>query len=429
MTGGNDKEAAISSREPVVSKDQKDMSSTVQATVTTDNTEPRTDLKMASETGAKTEELNTKTDAEKTLSDTNEKPSTVKVAQPIVDKVDSLTQLKEGKSDTRTTSTINPTSAIASAVASSTSLPSSKGPVPPIGINAAISGVKQVETAEKSQASKSVSSTAYNGQTSKESNGKNHTQISTASSANKDTQPLVITSQIDQIPQNVLTLLQTFGPLTLNEISYNLPTPSPSIPAILDVMIVLGVIHFQDGLYYFHNGEIRGESIYPNEIIGLIQDTQNEIDETKDRIEMLKQELNKDVDMNQRARSTREFLKKLVGKYDDIRGDPVYSTALKTLNVDLGMKRKMVAAESAKKKLMKKQRIESSQISTKAPNSKPPTPTPGKETVNKQQPIVSDAISKAQNVMTGTGTPMSTTLSTESTAKPSASSTMSALKK
>ena len=425
MPGGSDKEAAVSNREPVVSKDQqkKETSSTVQVTATIDNTKPRTEVKIATlETGTKSEELNTKIDTEKTLSGTNEKPSTVKGTQPIID----------SKSDTTTTSNITPTSAIASAVSlakieSSTNLPSSKGPVPPVGVNAAISGVKQVETAEKSQASKTVSSTAYNGPTSKETNGKNPAQISTASSTNTDTHSLVLTSQIDQIPQNVLTLLQTFGPLTLNEISYNLPTPSPSIPAILDVMIVLGVIHFQDGLYYFHNGEIRGESIYPNEIIGLIQDTQNEINETKDRIEMLKQELNKDVDMNQRARSTREFLKTLVGKYDSIRGDPVYSTALKTLNVDLGMKRKMVAAESAKKKLMKKQRIESSQTSAKVSNSKPPTPTPGKEAVNKQ-PIAIDAISKAQNVMTGTGT-MSTTLSTESAAKPSASNTMSALKK
>jgi len=162
-------------------------------------------------------------------------------------------------------------------------------------------------------------------------------------------------SQIEQIPNNILKLLQTYGPLTVKEIAYNIPPTDLSVPSIVEVMRALNVIHYHEdgGYYYFHNGEIRGDTIYPSEIIDVIQDTQEEIKETMERIQLLKEELQQDVHMQNRARSAREFLKNLVGKYDGeggIRGDPVYATALKTLNVDLGMKRKLAELEPAQKK-------------------------------------------------------------------------------
>jgi|AntRauTorckE5430_2_1112549.scaffolds.fasta_scaffold00198_16 hypothetical protein len=184
--------------------------------------------------------------------------------------------------------------------------------------------------------------------------------IVTSASTNTPLKPtFAITSQIEQIPQNILTLLQTFGPLTINEVSHNIPSTTQSIPAILNIMRVLNVIHFHEGLYYFHKGEVRGDTILPNEIVDLINDTNAEIGETRNRIELLKKELNQNVKIQNRARSAREFLKVLVAKYDGdkgIRGDPVYATALKTLNVDLGMKRKIAAAETAKKKRARKKR-------------------------------------------------------------------------
>ena len=163
-----------------------------------------------------------------------------------------------------------------------------------------------------------------------------------------------ITSQIDNLPQNILTLLQTYGPLTPTEISYNLPSTNQSIPSILKIMTSLNVIHYQDsvGLYYFHNGDIRGDTIYPKEILDLIQDTHDEIRESMERMQLLEKELNRPV-KKQRSRSAREFLKDLATKYDGkrgIRGDTVYATALRTLNVDLGLKRKIAAQETGKKK-------------------------------------------------------------------------------
>lgn len=173
-----------------------------------------------------------------------------------------------------------------------------------------------------------------------------------------------VSSQMGQIPNNILKLLQTYGPLTESEIAYNIPPTELSVPSILEVMKVLNVIHYHEesGYYYFHNGEIRGDTLYPSEIVDIIQDTQEEIKETMERIQLLKEELQKDVNIQNRARSAREFLKNLVGKYDGeggIRGDPVYATALKTLNVDLGMKRKMAEVEPVKKKkLTRKKRKE-----------------------------------------------------------------------
>jgi hypothetical protein len=178
--------------------------------------------------------------------------------------------------------------------------------------------------------------------------------IATSTHTNTPLEPtFAITSQIRQVPQHILTLLQTFGPLTVTEISHNIPSTTQSIPAILNIMTVLNAIHFHEGLYYFHNGEVRGDTVSPYDIVDLINDTNAEIGETKARIELLKKELNQNVKVQNRARSARVFLKDLVAKYDGvrgIRGDPVYATALKTLNVDLGMKRKMAAAETAKKK-------------------------------------------------------------------------------
>lgn len=189
-----------------------------------------------------------------------------------------------------------------------------------------------------------------------QSTSSNQNQGSIATSTHTNT-PLettfAITSQIRQVPQHILTLLQTFGPLTVTEISHNIPSTTQSVPAILKIMTVLNAIHFHEGLYYFHKGEVRGDTVSPNDIVDLINDTNAEIGETKARIELLKKELNQNVKVQNRARSAREFLKDLVSKYDGvrgIRGDPVYATALKTLNVDLGMKRKMAAAETAKKK-------------------------------------------------------------------------------
>ncbi len=194
------------------------------------------------------------------------------------------------------------------------------------------------------------------------------TTTTTATAASATIAPVepptfAITSQIDNLPQNILTLLQTYGPLTAAELSYNLPlTPSSaqSIPSILKIMVTLGVINHQDslGLYYFHQGDIRGDTVYPKDVIETIQDTQDEIRESMERIQLLEKELNRPV-KKQRSRSAREFLKDLAAKYDGergIRGDTVYATALRTLNVDLGLKRKIAAQDTGKKKRKKRNR-------------------------------------------------------------------------
>ena len=108
-----------------------------------------------------------------------------------------------------------------------------------------------------------------------------------------------------------------------------------------------------NGLYYFHDGGSRGDIIYPNNILDLIKDTHDEIRESMERIQLLERELKEDIKIDQRARSAREFLKGLAAKYDGergIRGDVVYATALRTLNVDLGLKRKIASQDPAKKK-------------------------------------------------------------------------------
>lgn len=133
-------------------------------------------------------------------------------------------------------------------------------------------------------------------------------------------------------------------------------------------------------VYFFHDGKVRGDVIYPWEIMDMIQDANAEIDETLDRINLLKKELGvmddednlpkertpvrsgrkRKVDKltaeskaneepvviapvvataippSQRMKATREFLKVILLKYPDIVNDPVYNAALRNFNVDLG---------------------------------------------------------------------------------------------
>jgi hypothetical protein len=149
-----------------------------------------------------------------------------------------------------------------------------------------------------------------------------------------------------------LALLQTYGPLTQSEIEFNLPPSNftKEIPKILEIMILLNVIHCSQGYYYFHKGDVRGDVVLPHELVSMIQDTQAEIRASDERIVMLKDELKRNVPIKNRGRSIREFMKNLALKYDGddgIRVDVVYATALRSLNVEVGLKRKAAAAAAA----------------------------------------------------------------------------------
>lgn len=161
-----------------------------------------------------------------------------------------------------------------------------------------------------------------------------------------------IIPNLHNLPHNILTLLQTFGPLTQSEIEYNLPPTNfvQDIPKILEIMVVLNAIHHTDGLYYFNDGDVRSDVVLPHEILGLIEDTEAEIRDSESRILLLKEELKKNVTIKNRGKSIREFMKNLALKYDGeggIRGDIVYATALRSLNVEVGLKRKAAAAAAA----------------------------------------------------------------------------------
>lgn len=284
----------------------------------------------------------------------------------------------------------------------------------------------------------------------------------------------LLNGDMKQIISDILLLLQTYGPLTVYQIEYNLP-PYPSIDTnkdngsllasstksqeeeyrfktihdILEVLTVVQVIHKtnipiqsststsqstspkgmekrtslssipenetntntddiseldknestneetplqsdeqkikprEKTVYFFHNGKVRGDVVYPWEIMDMIKDANDEIDETLDRIDLLTKELGaidshlddtnipkerapvrsgrkRKVDkMNaadtanyeplvvapaiatsippsQRMKTTREFMKVLLLKYPDIVYDPVYNAALRNFNVDLG---------------------------------------------------------------------------------------------
>jgi hypothetical protein len=161
-----------------------------------------------------------------------------------------------------------------------------------------------------------------------------------------------IIPNLHNLPHNILALLQTYGPLTQSEIEFNLPPSNfaKDISKILETMILLNVIHCSQGYYYFHKGDVRGDVVLPHELVSMIQDTQEEIRASEERIVMLKDELKRNVPIKNRGRSIREFMKNLALKYDGddgIRVDVVYATALRSLNVEVGLKRKAAAAAAA----------------------------------------------------------------------------------
>jgi len=104
------------------------------------------------------------------------------------------------------------------------------------------------------------------------------------------------------------------------------------------------------GYYYFHNGEVRGDIIMPEDLMDMIVDTTEEVRESMERIELIKKELLREVKIANRGKNVRDFLRDLVEKYGGeggIRSDVVYATALKTLSVDGALKRKSAAAAAA----------------------------------------------------------------------------------
>jgi hypothetical protein len=149
---------------------------------------------------------------------------------------------------------------------------------------------------------------------------------STTAGGTKLTDPKAI-----KTANNMLGLLQKYGPLTFRQLEFNLPAYS-SLSDILHLLVATGVVQVVKGSvpprYVTLHGKVRADVVLPSEVLDEILDAQEEVKESLERAETLKKALLENDD-------PKKILERLLSKYPDIAKDPVYLAAFRNVNVDV----------------------------------------------------------------------------------------------
>lgn len=164
---------------------------------------------------------------------------------------------------------------------------------------------------------------------------------------------------IQKTVHNLLGLLETYGPLTVGQLEYNLPpivgerVSGQTIHDIVQVLVCLGLVQRvveppvgsntnNNGLapapspkppsprYCVHQGVPRADVVLPQQLLDKMSAAHNEIKRSAERRKRLKEAL-------QSKASPKELLKELAIEFPEILQDPVYVTALKSLHIDVTM--------------------------------------------------------------------------------------------
>jgi hypothetical protein len=155
---------------------------------------------------------------------------------------------------------------------------------------------------------------------------------------------------IQQTVKDLLALLQLYGPLTANQLEYNLP-PVPQATAphlswtihdVLSILVAIGLVQFvsKTNQYCMFGGLPRATPIYPTDIPSEIQQAVHEAEDSFKRCKILRDALRSNVNNNNCNKHTTKYykdvLKELLQDYPQILNDPVYYTALRNCNIDAG---------------------------------------------------------------------------------------------
>ena len=155
-------------------------------------------------------------------------------------------------------------------------------------------------------------------------------------------------SVVRQTVQDLLGLLQLYGPLTANQLEYNLPPViSTSVPwsvhDVLSILVAIGLVQHVKGStdqYCIFGGVPRATAVYPTEIPFEIQRAVNEAEDSYKRCQILREALrqtNTTANDNQNGNKNYvDVLKLLLQEYPNITNDPVYWTALRNCHIDMG---------------------------------------------------------------------------------------------
>lgn len=159
-------------------------------------------------------------------------------------------------------------------------------------------------------------------------------------------------ASVRQTVQDLLALLQLYGPLTANQLEYNLPPVVPTstpwnVHDVLSILVAIGLVQQVKGStdqYCIFGGVPRATAIYPTEIPSEIQRAINEAEGSYKRCQILREALrhantttNDNHDGNNHGtKNYLSVLKQLLQEYPNIINDPVYWTALRSCRIDIG---------------------------------------------------------------------------------------------
>lgn len=160
---------------------------------------------------------------------------------------------------------------------------------------------------------------------------------------------------IQKTVHNLLGLLQTYGPLTVGQLEYNLPpivgerVRSATLHDILQVLVCMGLVQRvadpasdtpkpdPPPRYSVHQGIPRADVVLPHTLLDQVRATQEEIAKSAARRKRLRAALQGPAaTTSQRSSSPpKDLLKELALDYPEIVQDPVYLTALRACHVDV----------------------------------------------------------------------------------------------
>jgi hypothetical protein len=153
---------------------------------------------------------------------------------------------------------------------------------------------------------------------------------------------------VRQTVKDLLALLQLYGPLTANQLEYNLPPVQPaavpwSVHDVLSILVAIGLVQevAQDGgtttttaqLYCMHEGIPRADALLPADLPAEILQAHEEAEASWKRGQILRAALL--LDEQNPKNNIKEVLKQILTEYPQVVNDPVYWTALRNCHIDI----------------------------------------------------------------------------------------------
>jgi hypothetical protein len=150
---------------------------------------------------------------------------------------------------------------------------------------------------------------------------------------------------VRQTVKDLIGLLQLYGPLTANQLEYNLPPVVPasvpwSVHDVLSILVAIGLVQQVKGTnqYCMFGGVPRADVILPMDITSEIQQALNESDDSWKRSQILREALrqvNTNHTSNGKHKYFKDILQQVVVEYPQVTNDPVYWTALRNCHIDM----------------------------------------------------------------------------------------------